>query len=128
MNNLPKERKFIECFKSNKDGSCNYCKTRSWRTGNKVYAMKKDGKWLACTDRKCYLEQGGKLTLFRSIIPELKKNPTVNNIPTWIISRDAYGMILQTLASHNISYSTLGEIAKDLHNQVHESEDIEEND
>jgi len=65
MNNPPKERKFVECFKSNKDGSCNYCKTRSWRTGNKIYAMKKDGKWLACSDRKCYLEQGGNLTLFK---------------------------------------------------------------
>jgi len=58
-----KERKYVECFKSLTNGSCNHCKSRTWNTGNKIYAMKKpDGKWLACTDKKCYQEQGGKIT------------------------------------------------------------------
>jgi len=63
---IPKERKYVECFKSIMDGSCNWCKTRSWNKGYKIYAMKKesDGKWLACKDKQCYLDQGGKLTLF----------------------------------------------------------------
>jgi len=26
--------------------------------------MQKDNHWIACTDRKCYLEQGGTLTVF----------------------------------------------------------------
>ena len=66
MAKVLKERKFIECFKSSMTGSCNYCKTRTWNLNNKIYAMKKpDGKWLACSDRACYLEQGGTLTLFK---------------------------------------------------------------
>lgn len=71
MANIPKkEYKFVECFKSVMDGSCNWCKIRLWNKGNKIYAMKKpDGKWLACTDRKCYLEQGGKLTEFNGTKP-----------------------------------------------------------
>ena len=69
-----KERKFIECFKSIIDGSCNHCKSRSWKKENKIYAMKKksDGKWLACSDRKCYLEQGGTLTIFKKEEPKPK--------------------------------------------------------
>lgn len=69
MTNPPKERKYVECFKSIYNGSCNWCKSREWRKGNKVYAMETpEGKWLACTDKKCYLEQGGKLTLFNNNI------------------------------------------------------------
>jgi len=119
MMNPPKERKFIECFKSNKDGSCNWCKTRSWKVGNKVYACKNPiGKWLACTDRKCYLVQGGKLTLFNDNVPTKPEDTVIPLGPTWRISKDAYGMILQTLAGHNIPYSVLGEIAQDIYLQV----------
>ena len=54
-------------MRSDKDGSCNWCKTRKWKVGHKVYVFKKsDGKWAACTDRKCYLEQGGKLTISKN--------------------------------------------------------------
>ncbi len=65
MSVILKERKFIQCFKSTRDGSCNHCRIRAWKKGYKIYAMQNDnGKWLACTDRKCYLEQGGILTVF----------------------------------------------------------------
>ena len=68
-----KNWKYKECFKSNKEGSCNWCKSRFWNEGNKIYALKKDnGKWIACTDKKCYLEQGGKLTLYTT----KKEQPT----------------------------------------------------
>jgi hypothetical protein len=76
-----KEYKFVECFKSLMEGSCNYCKSRSWNKGNKVYAMKKpDGKWLACTDRKCYLEQGGKLTLFEKDPPKPSDSQSISDL------------------------------------------------
>ena len=84
MSNIQlKEFKYIQCFRSDRDGWCNYCNTRTWKKGYKIYWMEKpngDG-WAACTDRKCYLEQGGTLTLFKGdYIPtvqkvELKKEP-----------------------------------------------------
>lgn len=75
---MPKERKYVECFKSKMDGSCNWC-TRTWRKDNKIYAMKKDdGKWIACTDRQCYLDQGGKITVFQA-------EPQT---PSWELSSD----------------------------------------
>jgi len=46
MSTEPKERKFIECFKSNKNGSCNHCKIRAWKPGYKIYAMQKDNHWI----------------------------------------------------------------------------------
>jgi hypothetical protein len=78
----PKERKFVECFKSNRDGNCRWCK-RTWKTGNKIYAMKNtDNKWIACSDRHCYLDQGGNITEFNSkepIMPDFpNSNPTLN--------------------------------------------------
>lgn len=39
---------------------------------------------------------------------------------TYTISSDAFGMILQTLTKHNMSYSDLGAIAKDLAELVKE--------
>ena len=81
----PKERKYVECFKSVIDGSCNYCIERSWKTGNKIYAMKQPGgKWIACTDKKCYLDQGGKLTLFKHD-PPMAKQPESSD---WKLSAD----------------------------------------
>ena len=68
-----KERKFIECFKSICPGSCNYCKSRSWNIGNKIYGMvvaPGSKKWFVCSDRKCYLEQGGILTIFKKEEPK----------------------------------------------------------
>jgi len=59
-----KEFKYTQCFLSDRNASCNRCGTRSWKKGHKIYGGKKpDGKWAFCSDKKCYQEQGGKLTL-----------------------------------------------------------------
>lgn len=84
MSQMLKERKFVQCFRSNKNGSCNHCKKRSWLVGYKIYGMKDEkGRWLVCSDKKCYLEQGGILTVYDGtpLYPEeeLKAKQCPNN-------------------------------------------------
>jgi len=73
-----KNWKIKECFISDRDGWCNYCH-RTWKEGHKIYWMKKvDGNqtsYAACTDKKCYQEQGGIITPI-----ERKKKDTPKNI------------------------------------------------
>ena len=71
-----KNWKIKECFISDRDGWCDHCKTRTWKKGHKIYWMEKPNGsgWAACTDKKCYLEQGGKITEF------YKKDNPPNNI------------------------------------------------
>jgi len=72
-----KNWKIKECFISDRDGWCNHCKTRTWKKGHKIYWMEKPNGsgWAACTDKKCYQEQGGKITPV-----ERKKKDTPKNI------------------------------------------------
>jgi len=71
-----KNWKIKECFISKRDGWCNYCH-RTWKKGHKIYWMEKPNHtgWAACTDKKCYQEQGGKITPV-----ERKKKDTPKNI------------------------------------------------
>jgi len=61
-----KNWKIKECFISDRDGWCNHCKTRTWKKGHKIYWMEKPNHagWAACTDKKCYEEQGGRITIY----------------------------------------------------------------
>ena len=71
-----KNWKIKECFISDRDGWCNHCKTRTWKKGNKIYWMEKPNHagWAACTDKKCYQEQGGKITHVERKKKDLPKN------------------------------------------------------
>jgi len=70
-----KEFKYVQCFRAPYPGRCMYCKTRSWKKGFKIYYVKTDKETIKCSDKKCYLEQGGKLDLFDGeILPD--KLPT----------------------------------------------------
>lgn len=71
-----KNWKIKECFISDRDGWCNHCKTRTWKKGHKIYWMEKPNHtgWAACTDKKCYLEQGGKITQVATLKKDTPKN------------------------------------------------------
>ena len=110
-----KEFKYNQCFKSKNQGSCNWCKYRTWNVGNKIYGMKKnDGKWAACSDRQCYLEQGGTLTLFKrnditTVKPvEPKKEPV--KIPSEM--KSDHDLILMLLAKVSILENVVGGLVK----------------
>lgn len=50
-------------MKSQYAGTCNKDSNHTWKIGDEIFISKgSDGKWIMCTDKDCYVSQGGKIS------------------------------------------------------------------